>query len=89
MAELAIGRACPHDGTLTACAGSKTDRVLVGVCACCGRTVQQANHFFAGDPAEAVAELEAVAAAEPITPTAAFDLAEDARADEGEPDENE
>ncbi len=81
MAELAIGRACPHDGTLTACAGSKTDRVLVGVCACCGRTVEQVNHYFIGDPAEAIAQIAPEPVAEPITPEASFDLDEEEQSD--------
>lgn len=76
MADLAIGRTCPHDGTLTACAGSKNDLVLVGVCACCGRTVRQPNHFFAGDPADAtLAAIDEPTVAEAIAPVA-FDLDE-------------
>lgn len=83
MADLAIGRSCPHDGTLTACTGSKNDRVLVGVCACCGRSVQQLNHYFADDPAEATLEpIEETVAAEPLQPEAAFDLADEEPIDE-------
>lgn len=48
MADLAIGKNCPFDGTLTACAGVKSDSVLVGTCACCGRSVKVRNHFLDG-----------------------------------------
>jgi hypothetical protein len=46
MADQAVGRNCPNDGTLTACAGSYTDEFLVGVCAYCNGGVITPNPYY-------------------------------------------
>jgi hypothetical protein len=46
MAQQAIGRNCPNDGTLTACAGSYADEFLVGTCAYCKNTVSVENPYY-------------------------------------------
>jgi len=60
MADLAIGRNCPSDGTLTACAGSYGDAQLVGVCAVCKQSIYAANPYYVAPPV--------VAAPEDVTP---------------------
>jgi hypothetical protein len=46
MADQAVGRNCPNDGTLTACAGAYADENLVGTCAYCNQTVSTPNPYY-------------------------------------------
>lgn len=46
MADQAVGRTCPNDGTLTACSGSYSDENLVGVCAYCSGAVITLNPYY-------------------------------------------
>jgi hypothetical protein len=47
MADHAVGRNCPRDGTFTACAGAYGDENLVGTCAVCNQAVVAPNPYFA------------------------------------------
>lgn len=46
MADQAVGRNCPNDGTLTACAGSYTDEFLVGTCVVCKKIISTPNPYY-------------------------------------------
>lgn len=58
MADLAIGRNCPNDSTLTACSGSYSDELLVGICAVCRNEVTVANPFWHAANAPVVSDPE-------------------------------
>lgn len=48
MADIAIGRTCSNDGTLTACSGSFSDEDLTASCPVCKQTVSVPNPQFTG-----------------------------------------
>jgi hypothetical protein len=51
MAQLAIARACPNDGTLVTYSGSYTDADLMGHCPCCKQSLSVANPSYVPPPA--------------------------------------
>lgn len=64
MADQAVGRNCPNDGTLTACSGAFTDENLVGVCAYCSRAVITPNPSYRKPAQDATDEEPATEAEE-------------------------
>jgi hypothetical protein len=56
MADVAVGRPCPFDGTLVTYSGAYTDKNLVGICPYCKREMEVLNPEY--KPAPPVVEVE-------------------------------
>lgn len=48
MADVAIGKPCPHCGTFSAYSGTRNDEELTAQCACCGKCITIPNPEYRG-----------------------------------------
>jgi len=51
VAQLAIARSCPYDGTLVTYSGSYSDELLMGQCPCCKQSESVPNPSYVAPPA--------------------------------------
>lgn len=54
MAQFAIARSCPYDGTLVTYSGSYADADLMGQCPCCKQSLTIPNPSYVAPPAGAI-----------------------------------